>query len=95
MSIFKFLVFAPYTVAAICLLSSCFLVLRQNHLKVPVSALWWPLRWGYGVLVVDKSLLTKQGIELHSSVVRRIWWFIRFSILGLLLGVGYVLVFQV
>ena len=89
MTVSELLLMTPYAAALYCVASSYFKFVRQVHVSAPLSSVWWPLRWGYGVLVIHKSLLTQQGLELHSQVVRRCWWSVRFLVLGLLMNIAY------
>lgn len=92
MNIIEFALVLPYIAATICLVSSCFFWIRQGHVIVPLSSIWWPLRLGYGVALIDKDILTPEGLELHKNVIRRVWWSVRFAVCGLVLGVAYAVV---
>ena len=45
-------------------------------------------RFLLGVIGIDKRVLTEQ---LHAKVVGRIWWFVRLSIVGLLVNLVHAL----
>lgn len=83
------LILLPYLLAVCSLLASLRFVLKQEHITVPSSSIWWPLKYPLGVILIDKSLLTLKGKELHQKVVKSIWWFVRFTVLGLLMGITY------
>jgi hypothetical protein len=78
------LLLLPYLAGAISLFTSLFIVIDQRHVSVPVSEIWTRFRGPLGVILIDKSLLTEDGFQLHRRLIRRIWWFVRFSVLGLL-----------
>ena len=64
-------------------------VIKQEHVTVPIGSLWWRFRYPLGVIFIDKSLLTTEGKKLHKKVINCVWWFVRFTLLGLLLGIAY------
>lgn len=84
----------PYLLGAISLVVSMSFLLKQEHLNQPLSQLWWPLRFSLGVILVDKALLTEQGIALHGKVIYYAWWFVRLIVLGLLVNIVYALLSQ-
>jgi len=84
----------PYLLGAIALAMSMSLLIKQEHVSQPLSQLWWPLRFPLGIIAIDKSLLTQQGIALYGKVTNLFWWFVRFLIIGLLVNIAYALLSQ-
>ncbi len=81
----------PYLLGVLSLVVEMSFLLKQEHINQPISQIWWPFRFPLGVTVIDKSLLTQQGLSLHNKVIRFAWWFMRLITLGLLVNVTYVL----
>ncbi len=94
MEVIEYILISPYIAGCICLVSSLFLRVKQDHVTMPVSELWWPLKYPLGVVTIDKRVLTEKGLLLHTKLIRRVWWFVRLTLLGLLLNFTYALFTQ-
>jgi hypothetical protein len=91
MQVIEYILISPYIAGCIFLVSSLFLRVKRDHLTMPLSELWRPQKYPLGVITIDKRCLTEKGLLLHAKFIRRVWWFVRLTLLGLLLNLAYAL----